>query len=100
MKGFYNIFTNFFPNINLNKHAFEKSRDGKHVYNTDIVSYSLINLYNRELDNKSNKSKFEIILEPLLNNTEIDKNKREEMLDKFYKSQNIYRTFPLRKKCT
>ena len=33
MKGFYNIFTNFFPNINLNKHAFEKSRDGKHIYN-------------------------------------------------------------------
>ena len=91
MKCFYTIFTNFFPNINLNKHAFEKSRDGKHVYNTDIVSYSLINLYNRELDNKTNKSKFEIVLEPLLSNVEIEEDKRDEILNNFYRSQTVYK---------
>jgi len=93
MKGFYNIFINFFPNINLNKHAFEKSHNKKYTYNTDFVSYSLINLYNREIENKTQKSKFEILLEPLLNNVEINDVKREEMLESFYKSQSIYNIF-------
>ena len=96
MEGFYSIFKTFFPDINTKYLAYENLNTrcaNKTTVNTDFLSYSIINLCENEIKNKTKKNKFQLILNPLLSRLDVSLKDKENIINKFCSSQKIYNGF-------
>ena len=93
MNSFTYILSNYFPDIDIFKTAFEFPPDRNSPINQDFVSYSFINALHFGYLKYQDDNKINILNNSILKNNFLSPEKKEFYLNIFYKSQKIYHGF-------
>jgi hypothetical protein len=93
MNAFTYILSQYFPDIDIFKTAFEFPPDRNSPINQDFVSYSFINALHFGYLKYEDDNKINILNNSILKNNFLQPEKKEFYLNIFYKSQKIYHGF-------